>query len=120
MTPGKYDLKLYRGDSYSWRFRLFEDAAQTVPTDLTGATVKAEIRDKSAGTTIVALTTVVTLPNTVDMSIAPADYDGCPAKGVWDLQLTFVDGSVQTPVAGAVTVTADVTDSAPLSRVAAR
>lgn len=111
MTPGKFDLNLYRGDSYAWRFIMFSDAAQTVPVDLAGATVKAEIRDKSAGTKIVALDVVVTQPNIVDMSMTPAMYVTCPSKGVFDLQITFADGQVHTPLAGAVTITADVTDS---------
>ena len=111
MTPGKFNLDLYRGDSYAWRFILWADDAQTVPVDLTGATVAAEIRDKSAGTHIVDLDVVVTQPNIVDVAMTPTMYDTCPSKGVWDLQVAFADGQVHTPVAGAVTVTPDVTDS---------
>lgn len=116
MTPGKFDLDLYRGDSYAWRFILWQDAAQTIPTDLAGATVAAEIRDKSAGNKIVELTVVATMPNIVDVSMTPTMYADCPAKGVWDLQVTFPDGQVHTPIAGQVTVTADVTDSVPMAR----
>jgi hypothetical protein len=109
--PGTYDLALYRGDSYGWRVRLWEDAAATIPADLTGVTVEAEIRDRSAGTFVVALDTVVTLPNIVDLAITPDMYATCPAKGVWDLQLTYADGTVRTVLKGAVAVTGDVTDS---------
>jgi hypothetical protein len=119
MTPGKFDLSLYRGDSYAWRFILWQDEAQTVPVDLTGATVEAEIREKSAGTSVVALTCTPSLPNTVDVAMTPDLYATCPSKGVWDLQVTFPDGSVQTPVAGTVTVSGDVTDSVAMP-VAAR
>jgi len=111
MTPGKYNLDLYRGDTHAFRVVLWSDEAQTVPYDLTGATVEAEIRDKSAGTHIVALTVIVTLPNTIDVTMEPDMFATCPSKGVWDLQVTTVDGEVLTPVAGTVAVTADVTDS---------
>ena len=113
MLPGKYDLGLYRGDSYAWRIQLWDDADLSDPTDLTGATVAAEIRDKPAGPIIVELDCAVTLPNIVDMTMTPAMWVDCPAKGVWDLQLTFTGGEVRTVLRGAVTVTADVTESTP-------
>lgn len=111
MKPGTFNLDLYRGDSYAWRFTLFEDAFSTVPVDLATATVKAEIRNASAGTTIVPLTAVITQPNIVDVSLTAIQSAALPAKGVWDLQLTFADLSVRTVVAGSVAVTGDVTDS---------
>lgn len=111
MTPGSYPLELYRGDSYAWRFVLWNDSAQTDPTDLTGATAAAEIRDKPAGTTIVSTTCVVVAPNNIDVTLSPEDCALCPLKGAWDLEVTFPDGAVRTVVAGAVTVTADVTHS---------
>jgi hypothetical protein len=114
MTPGKYNLDLYRGDSYAARFVLWQDDASTIPVDLTGATVAAEIRDKSAGLKIVELDVTVTVPNIVDVYMTPDMYTDCPAKGVWDLQVTFADGQVHTPIAGAVTITPDVTDSLPM------
>ena len=116
--PGEYDLHLYRGDSAVWQFRLWADDAHTVPVDLTGATVKAEIRDKSAGPLVTELVVSVAMPNTVDMELTPELWVTIPAAGVWDLQLTLADGTVQTPVAGKVTATPDVTDSvaAPVRR----
>jgi len=111
VTPGKYDLTLYRGDTHAFRVLLWADNMQTVPYDLTGAEVEAEIREKSAGTFVVALETVVTLPNIVDVTMTPDLFVTCPSKGVWDLQVTTADGEVLTPLAGAVTVTPDVTDS---------
>lgn len=90
---------------------MWADSNQSIPADLTGATVKAEIREKSAGTIIVPLSATIVQPNLVNISITPIDYVTCPSKGVWDLQLTFADGKVQTPIAGAVTVEGDVTDS---------
>lgn len=111
MTPGSFDLDLYRGDSYHWTFVLWQDKNKTIPIDLNGATVKAEIRDKPSGAAIVHLTTVVTLPNTIVMTMTPAMYADCPVEGVWDCQVTFSDLDVHTVLRGFVGVTADVTDS---------
>jgi hypothetical protein len=109
MTPADYPLELYRGDSGRWRFKFSSASGQ--PSDLTSVTPKAEIRDRPGGTFIVALTCIVTLPNIVDMVLSAADSAKLLPKGAWDLQLTYASGEVQTPIGGAVTVTADVTDS---------
>ena len=110
MTPGKFPLKLYRGDSYAWRVSLYSDTAGSVPFDLTGATVAAQIRDKPGGEQLVDLGCTVELPNVVDVELTPAMWaDSDATKGAWDLQVTTGDGQVLTVLAGAVTVTTDVT-----------
>jgi hypothetical protein len=111
MTPGHHDLNLYRGDSYKWQVRLWSDEAQTDPVVLDGATVKSEIRDRSGGTVILELGCTITPPNTIDLVLDPADWALAPTTGVWDLQVTMSDGTINTVVAGKVTVTGDVTDS---------
>jgi nitrogen fixation protein FixH len=112
MTPGNYNLGLYRGDSYQWEFHLWQDATKTTAVDLTGATVEAEIRDKPGGSTVFALTTTVTLPNVIDVEMPAALWAAFAlTAGVWDLEVTAPDGTVSTYVAGKVTVTADVTNS---------
>jgi hypothetical protein len=115
MMPGDYPLVLYRGDTYHWVFTLWQDEAKTIPTDLTGATAKAEIRDAPGGPTIVALTCTIPAAaphNVVDMKLIAAASATLPAAGVWDLQITYTaTGEVGTVLAGAVTVTPDVTDS---------
>jgi hypothetical protein len=110
MTPADYPLELYRGDSGHWRFTFSSGSGQ--PSDLTGVIAKAEIRDRPGGTYIVPLTCTVTLPNIVDMTLQAADSAKLLLnKGAWDLQLTYLGGEVKTPIGGAVTVIADVTDS---------
>jgi hypothetical protein len=109
MIPGKYDLNLYRGDTYHWQFKLWQDAAQTVPFDLAGATADSEIRDKPGGTNIVVLDCVITQPNIVDVILSAAKSANVPLSGSWDLQLTLASGDVRTPIAGTVKATADVT-----------
>jgi len=111
MMPGTYAMVLYRGDSAHWRFTLWLDDAKTQPADLTDATAKAEIREKPSGTTIVALVCAIELPNVVTAELTPAASGVLPAKGVWDLQMTYASGDVVTVLAGPVDVTPDVTDS---------
>ena len=108
--PAQYNLLVYRGDNGKWQFKIWTDASKTTPVDLTGYTVKAELRNKPAGTTIVPTTCTVTLPNIVTMVLTAANAK-LAVSGVWDLQFTDSTGIVTTMVAGIVTVTPDVTDS---------
>lgn len=110
-TPGNYPLKLYRGDTYRWQFKLWDDPEKTIPTDLTGVTPKAEIRDKPSGAIKAPITTSVTAPNIIEAILTAADCANLPVKGAWDLQLTYANGDVSTVLAGTVDVTLDVTDS---------
>jgi hypothetical protein len=110
--PGQFPLVIYHGDSYNWEFRLWSDAAKTIPIDLTGVTAKSEIRDQSGGSVIVPLTCTITVPNIINAALIAVNSQSLTiSSGVWDLQLTYPDGSVTTILAGPVSVTADVTDS---------
>jgi hypothetical protein len=110
-TPGQYPMKLYRGDTYRWQFVLRDDEGKTQPTDLTGVVPKAEIRDKPSGAIKATIGCTITAPNIIDAVLLAADCALLPAKGAWDLQLTYADGDVATVLAGTVDVTLDVTDS---------
>jgi|SRR5215831_44440 len=107
----EFDLDIYRGDTGRWQFTLWQDTAKTIPVNLTGATAKSEIRDRPQGTQISAMACAITLPNIVQVTLSSATSHALPAKGSWDLQLTYPSGDVNTPVGGNVTVTPDVTDS---------
>jgi hypothetical protein len=121
MTPGVYNLALYRGDTFKVTFKLWSKVdGVKVPVDLTGAFVAAEIRDKPSGSQIVAMAATVVLPNSVDMEITADQWADTFPAGVWDLEVTFPDGVVQTPVGGSVTVTPDVTNSGTALREATR
>ena len=112
MMPSEYGLKLYHGDSYSWQFKLWLDEGKTAPLDLTGVVPKAEIRFEPGGAVIVTLVTEVVLPNIIAMSLSSTQCQTLEvAPHVWDLQLTYPSGSVNTILMGTVEVTADVTDS---------
>jgi hypothetical protein len=109
LVPSNYPLALYRGDTHRWQFRLWADPSKTAPIDLATATAKSEIRSLS-GTVVTTLLCAITLPNTIDVTLSAvesAKLTTPPAQ--WDLQLTWANGDVQTPVTGAVTVQQDVT-----------
>ena len=112
MTPGKLDLDLYRGDTYSWRVHLWASQDKTLPVDLFGAAVEAEIRDKFNSAMIMHMQCAVQLPNIIFMYLLAGEWPGFPSTiGVWDLEVTFPNGDVKTQLAGNVKVTADVTNS---------
>ena len=112
MKPGVYNLDLYRGDSYTWRFMLWQDAPGGTPVDLTDVMVAAEIRDKPAGNVVMSMDCEITLPNIIDVRLAAALWTSGPAKaGEWDLELTYPSTEVQTVIAGKVKITGDVTHS---------
>jgi hypothetical protein len=110
MMPGTFPLAIYRGDTSTWTFVLWGDAAKTVPVDLRLYAVKAEIRDRPGGTIIVPLDLVVT-GNIIDATLTPTASRTVPASGRWDLQLTDQTGRIMTILAGPVKVTGDITDS---------
>ena len=111
MQPANLPLDIYRGDSLRLRLKLYDQGQQ--PIDLTDVVAKSEIRDRPAGSTVIPFTCVIILPNTIELFLTAGDSFRLPVQGVWDLQLTYINGEVQTPLAGQVTVTPDVTDSTP-------
>lgn len=111
MMPGSYALNIYRGDDHAWQFMLWADPEKTVPMDLTGYVVEAEVRDRSGGLVITRAVITVTLPNTVDVVLDHDATRDLPASGQWDLQLTDAVGRIATVLAGPVKVTGDITES---------
>jgi hypothetical protein len=110
MLPATYNLDLYRGDTGRWQFRLWTDSAKTKPADLAGVSAEAMVRDKAPGGAIsISMTVTVTEPNIIDMELTAQQSRDLPAKGIWDLQLTYPSGDIATPLKGAVNVTQDVT-----------
>lgn len=111
MLPATYDLKLYRGDTYRQQFVLWADSAKTIPVDLTDVTVKSEIRDKPGGTTIIELTVNPVSGNSFELVLSGEQTRDLPAKGAWDIQLTWPNADITTVIAGPVSMVDDVTDS---------
>ena len=107
MSPGVYPLHIYRGDSFAIRLRLWKDASRTEPSDLTGATPKAQIRQTTNAASAVDITTTIVQPNFVDLALTPA-VTATLSNGVWDLEITQ-GGVVRTVLTGDVLVNEDVT-----------
>jgi hypothetical protein len=121
MTPGTLPLSIYHGDTYRWQFTLWQDPDKTIPADLTGVIPKAEIRSAPGGAVLTTIDLTVQMPNIILAILSTAKSQLLTVKGgTWDLQLTYPDGDVQTVLAGAVTVTMDVTDSTGVGGLAAQ
>jgi hypothetical protein len=110
-------LDVYAGDPSSFLIEVFDDAAQTIPTNLTGSTFTAQWRmSRSAATAIdlsVTSTSLVGGQITLVVSSAASNAivaanTGETVSGVFDVQ--GVNGSVTTTyLQGAMVVTRDVT-----------
>ena len=109
MTPGVYDLRLYRGDTARWEFVLWHDAARTVPVNLAGATAAGQIRDNADSGQVIAELVCTISGNTVSVTLPTDAAANLHPRGMWDLQLTWPSGDVQTVVSGGVYVRSDVT-----------
>ena len=104
--PGSYSLAIYRGDSYTWTFRVWADEAHTEAVDLTGVQARAEV---CVGTGQHVLEAVITLPNVITVTLDAGVSAGLTGSGRWDLQLRYSEDVVYTLVAGGVSVASDVT-----------
>ena len=110
--PANFSLTLYRGDSYSRKFKLWSDKDKTKPVDLTGVTAKSEIKDQPDGKVVVEMDCSVELPNIVNVKLEAENSKKLPLPtGSWDLELTYLNGDVRTIVFGPVNSTADITNS---------
>lgn len=115
MVPATYNITIYQGDDFELPVRLRE-ADTNAYQDLTGRTGRAQIRPSKDSTTILASFTVTILDQTLArgsflLTLTPTQTAALPLTGgVWDVELRNADASwVRTPLAGAVTVLAEVT-----------
>lgn len=118
MIPGSYDLTIYQGDTFRFTFRLRESVSRAF-IDLTGCTVSSQIRAlPSSATPLVAFAGVVedqvAMPGGATLSLTPTETAGLAATGdgdsyVWDVQIIWPGGAIETYLRGNVTVLAQVT-----------
>ena len=110
-SRGIFDLNIIRNDSWTWQFTLWGDSAKTVPSDLTGATVTAQVRSTVGGPILASLGVEIrdAVGGVVWMSMSGGQSGVLPATSYWDLQIAYPTGDVRTPVSGRVIVTDDVT-----------
>lgn len=115
MVPGKLDLTIYRGDTYKLPLRLRErntNGTAGAPLDLTGCTIKAQARTDEDGSTPLASFTVTpdADPTTGLFTLSLTVVQTKALRGgVWDVEVTWPDGTVSTYLKGKVTVLKDVT-----------
>jgi hypothetical protein len=111
MRPELFPLALYRGDTYGWTFRVWQDTPGGIPADLTGVVAAAQVRDRPGGSRVMALDCQVAAPNLVNVNLPAGAWEGVQLgpRAAWDLELTYPSGTVVTIVAGPVAVTQDVT-----------
>jgi hypothetical protein len=104
MIPADYNLKIYRGDTSRWQIKLWADKDKTQRADLTGVTVEATLCDKAGGNFAMPLGCTVTEANIIEMVLASGQSRDLPAKGIWDLKLTYPSGDVATVLTGPFSV----------------
>lgn len=108
--PEVVNIAMRRGDSFGLAVQVWDDDAQTVPTDLAGAIVTAQSREDPDGTLIGDWDVQVT-GNEIGLVLSGKVAAGLPVLSFWDCQVDwFADGiTVSTLVAGAVAADPDVT-----------
>lgn len=85
------------------------------PVDLTGATARMQVRDKPGGTLLLELSTpngglAITGPGTIERTLSATESAGITwLGGVYDLEVTYADGTVHRYFEGPVTVSLEVT-----------
>lgn len=111
ILPTTQDFGIYRGDTFVVQIRLWEDAAHTIPADLSGATLKAEIRSATDATSILDAFGLAVSTNVVTLTLTPAQAEILPARSVYDLEVDWLAdrSNVQTVLRGAITADPDVT-----------
>jgi len=108
MAPGKYNLTIYRGDTFAQTFRFLTGGT---PEDLTGTTFTAQVREYPNASVAADFTVTVddALDGTVTIVMADTITATLPRRGgSWDFEGTK-DGAVQTRLYGSVVLQEDVT-----------
>jgi len=104
------DLAIYQGDDYSAVVTVTSNGTPPA-TVLAGYTAQAQIRTAVADVSpavVVQITTTVASPN-ITLSIPHTITKTLVAQYVWDLQLTYQDGTITTILNGNVNITQEVT-----------
>lgn len=112
MLPVKYDLPVYRGDTFRRIVRLRtvnDDGSLGAYADLTGCTALAQIRLRETSTTALQVFAANVLDQTTDLgsvqiSLTATQTADLPDLSRWDFQLTHPNGDVHTYLAGKVSV----------------
>lgn len=115
-APGKLNFTLYQGATFTHQLT-WQTGEPLAPVDLTGCIARLQVREK------VGLPTVLLELSTGNGRISPLGTDGVIAlkvsatdtaaitwaKGVYDLEIEFPDGTVRRLLNGGVVVSREVT-----------
>lgn len=109
-VPERVPMSHYRGDTLAFMLRLWDDTAKTVPSDLTGSTVLAQVRSVPDSEEIIATFTTDVDANEITLTLLPAVTELLPEDAAYDVQIDWQsDGAnIQTIVAGPLTAPPDV------------
>lgn len=116
---------LVQGDNFRPSFRIGtrttsrQGVRSIIPTDITGATVRLQARTTAdaSSAAIDASTTndliEITGPEgLIEVNVPGASTASLLGDYVWDLEITYEDGTINTPVSGTLRVTRGVTRGA--------
>lgn len=112
MIPGDYSLTLFRGRAETWRAQLFQDAAATLPVDLSGCTPSAGISTPDGK---IELACAVVVEGAIDATdgwveiaiTAPQSADLTGTLYSWTLGITDSQGDWNPCLKGPVNVQKD-------------
>lgn len=117
--PTQVNFDVYKGDTFTWWFRLRDRLSSGAPgdyMDLTGATAKAQIRaSEDAGTVLAEFTCTIgdqsnsATKGKVTLSLTSTQTTALTSSGVWDVQLTWPDDTVKTYFKGNANLVKEVT-----------
>lgn len=110
-VPPTENLAHYRGDTFTAAVHVWDDDAQTIPSDFTDSAVAAQIRASTSAATIIAAFDLTVAGNTITLRLPPDKAELLPARAVYDVEVDWQgDGvNVQTVIRGAFTAEPDVT-----------
>jgi len=123
VQPVTQGITVYQGDTFDFFFRVRNRVYDVATSayiagtyvDLTGWTGKAQIRANADAAVVLAefsvtISNQITTPGGVLLVLTPALTAALPATGgFWDVELTNAVAEVRTFIAGAVTVTKQIT-----------
>lgn len=107
--PAELDIEIWKNDSWMQSFTLTLDST---PIDLTGATVKIDIKKQCGDTTAISMTNGdgISVGGVNNNSITVNKVINIDAGNyVWDMQVTFTTGVVKTYLWGNFIVSQDIT-----------
>lgn len=110
MAAGKYNILVQQGATFFKQVSLKD--VDGVPVDLTGATIQGQIRENYDSDTSIAFSTSITdeaggvfTLTIADETTSTITFD----RGVYDVEVHYLDGTVDRLLQGSVVVSKEVT-----------